>query len=100
MIIAATVLVVGDDEKRLLPSFAIVHGIVNIVDQLFTESDVVIGMLAVAGGGPVRLQKRVGRQRSTGGCGLEVFEEAEMRIVRIAGIGKSVACKRRRLLYT
>src|SRR5262249_49011674 len=98
MVVAPTVLVVGNDEKRLLPSFAIVHGIVNIVDQLLTKSDVVIGMLAVASGGPVRLQKRVGRQRSTGGCGLEVFEEAEMRIVRIAGIGKSVACKGVRII--
>src|SRR5262250_2016641 len=93
MVVAPTVLVVGNDEKRLLPSFAIVHGIVNIVDQLLTKSDVVIGMLAVASGGPVRLQKRVGRQGSTGGCGLEVFQEAEMRIVRIAGVGKSVACE-------
>src|SRR5262249_29526126 len=98
MVVAPTVLVVGNDEKRLLPSFAIVHGIVNIVDQLLTKSDVVIGMLAVASGGPVRLQKRVGRQGSTGGRGLEVFQEAEMRIVRIAGVGKRGGCGRLRII--
>src|SRR5262245_32242683 len=94
MVVAATMLVVGDDEKSLLPSFAVVHGVVNIVDQLLAESDVVIRMLAIAGRGPVRLQKRVGRQRSTSGCGLKVFEEAEMRVVRIAGVRESMARER------
>ena len=92
MVVTAAMLVIGDDEERLLPSFAVVHGVVNIVDQLLAESDIVIGMLAVAGGGPARLQKRVGRKCSTSGCGLEIFEEAEMRVVRVAGVGESMAC--------
>src|SRR5262245_46595238 len=98
MVVAATMLVIGDDEERLLPCFAVVHGVVNIVDQLFAESDVVIGMLAVAGGGPAGFQKRVGRKRSTSGCGLEIFKKAEMRVVRVAGVGESMTCERVRIV--
>ena len=88
MIVVSTVLIVRNDEEGRAPVLAVIEGLVDIEDELLALGDIVVGMLAVAGGGPVRLQKRVGRQRSTGGCGLEVFEEAEMRIVRIAGIGK------------
>src|SRR5262249_31217821 len=53
----SAVLVVGDDEQRVLPRGAGVKRVVDVVQELLTGGDVVVRMLAVAGGAEIRLEK-------------------------------------------
>ena len=62
MVVAAAVFIVGDDQQRLVPRWSVAQGIVDVMDELFSERNVVIGVLAVTGAIPTGLQESKGRQ--------------------------------------
>src|SRR3954471_11409620 len=87
-------LIVSDDQQRLVPGRARAHGIVSVLDQLLAKGNVVVRMLAVAGRAPVRLEKSIGRERAVGGAMLKVAEMAEVAFVGMQRVGKVVARQR------
>ena len=64
MVVAAAVLVVGDDQQRLVPAGAGMQRLIDLLDEGLAERDVVVRMLAVAGRGPARLEEGERRQRA------------------------------------
>ena len=64
VVVAPAVLVVGDDQQRLVPARPAAQRLVDLLDQRLAERDVVVGVLAVAGRSPARLQEAVGGQRA------------------------------------
>ena len=80
MVVAAAVLVVGDDQQRLVPARAVAQRVVDVVDELLAERHVVVRVLAVAGRRPARLQEREGAAGSRRRGGLEVGEQPEVRV--------------------
>ena len=81
-------LVVGDQQQRVVPARTVSHRVIGIVNQLLAERDVVVGMLAVAAGAEARLEKSIGGQRAGGAPGLEIAEMAEMALVGVLGVGE------------
>src|SRR6201999_4645529 len=71
VVVTATVLVIGDDQQRLVPAGAVAQRLVNLLNQHFAKSHVVVGVLAVALRTPTRLEERVGGQVSGRGVGVE-----------------------------
>ena len=95
MIVAASMFVVSDNQKSLIPVRAVAQSVVNIMNQLFTERYVVIWMLTVSSGVPTRLQKSIGRQRAIRRCGLEIREKTKMTFIGIGRIWKLLLRERR-----
>ena len=48
VVVAAAVLVVGDDQQGLVPCWPVAQRVIHIVDELLTEGYLVVGVLAVA----------------------------------------------------
>ena len=57
VVVVSAVLVVGDDEKRLIPVRATLKRIVDVINQLLAQRDIVVRMLAVARLRPFRSRK-------------------------------------------
>lgn len=57
MIVTASVLVINDDQQRLVPRRTVAQSVINIVDELLTKRNVVIRMLAIPVSAPGRLEK-------------------------------------------
>ncbi len=55
MIITAAVFIVGYNQQRLILGRPIAQGIVDVMNQLLTQSNVVIGVLTVATSVPTGL---------------------------------------------
>jgi hypothetical protein len=77
MVVQAAVLVIGDEKKRLSPARTAAQGVVDLLDQLLTERDVIVRVLAVSLRSPARLQEGVVRQRARRRVGLEIGELPE-----------------------
>ncbi|WP_245845953.1 hypothetical protein [Thiomonas delicata] len=60
------------------------------MDELFSERDVVIGMLAVAGSTPTGFQEGEGQQRTVRRRSLEVGEQAEVAVRSAGDVGEGV----------
>jgi hypothetical protein len=88
VVIEAAVLVVGDEQQRLVPARAVADGVVDVLDELLAERDVVVGVLAVAGRSPARLEEGVLGQRPGRGVGLESGEQPEAGIRGAQGVRK------------
>src|ERR1700758_931199 len=84
VVVTAAVLVISNDQQRLVPAGAAAQCLVNLLDQHFAERHVVVGVLAVASRAPARLEEGVGGQVSGRGVGLENGEltEAGVRCLR------------------
>ena len=95
MVVAAAVLVVGDHEQRARPRRPVAQGVVDVVDELFAEGDVVIGVLAVAGRFPAGFEETERSERPLRGRRLKVCEKAEVRFVGFGDVGESLAGERR-----
>ena len=48
MVKVAPMLIIGDEQKRVVPRWPVAQGVVDVMNQLFAGCYVVIGMLAIA----------------------------------------------------
>src|ERR1700722_322204 len=83
MVILSTVFVIDDESKCVVPTFAVVQRVIDIVDQLLAQRYVVVGVLTISARAEIRLQKSVGGQCACRSSALEVTEMSEMAFVRI-----------------
>ena len=88
MVVQAAMLVIGDEQQRLSPAGTAADGVVDRLDELLTERDVVVRVLAVSRRSPARLEEGVRRQRARGRVGLEVGELPETGLGCTEGIGE------------
>src|ERR1700722_7189114 len=78
MVVTPTMLIVSDNQHRLIPCRRSLEGVVDIVQELLSFGYIIVGMLAVAGCSPRGLQKNVVCQRAGAGRRLKVGKLPKM----------------------
>ena len=98
MIIATTVLVIGDNQQGSGPKFRTVQRVIDVVQKLLAGGNIVIGMLAVSRGAPLRLEKYIAGETARRHSFLKVGELAEMTLRCLRDIGNRSARERRSVI--
>src|ERR1700746_2688125 len=87
VVVAPSMLVIGNYEQCRSPVLAVAERVINVVDQLLARRDIIVRMLAIAGGVPARLQEGKSRQCAFARKLLEIAEVPEMTFVGALRVG-------------
>ena len=91
----SAVFVIGDEEQGCVPRWSVADGPIDVMDQRFTERDVIVRVLTVPARLPRRLEEAERRQLSGGRRRLEVRELPKMRLVGGGDVGEGMTRERR-----